>query len=59
MEEIKLREFYAAVAAKADTDSLKISAAEVSRVLRVAGDYLRELNAAQLVDLLDDWFEKD
>ncbi|NRA69061.1 MAG: hypothetical protein HRU19_31610 [Pseudobacteriovorax sp.] len=59
MEEIKLRDFYAAVAAKADTDTQKINAADVSRVLRVAGDYLRELNAAQLVDLLDDWFEKD
>ena len=59
MEEIKLKDFYAAVAAKADTDKQKITASEVSRVLRVAGDYLRELNAAQLVDLLDDWFEKD
>ena len=59
MKEISVKEFYNAIAARADTDSQQISAAEVSRVLRVTGDYLRELSAAQLVDLLDDWFEND
>ena len=56
---MKLKEFYDEVARKADTDTLKISAAEVSRVLRVAGDILREMKGWELADLLDDWFEKD
>ena len=59
MEEIGLKDFYDEIARRADTDTQKINAADVSRVLRVAGDFLKTLSAAQLVDLLDDWFEKD
>ena len=59
MEEISVKEFYDEVSRRADTDTQKINVADVSRVLRVAGDYLKTLSAAQLVDLLDDWFEND
>ena len=56
---MKLKEFYDEVARNADTDSQKISAAEVSRVLRVAGDVLRDMKAWEFVDLMDDWLERD
>ena len=56
---MKLKEFYNEVAKKADTETQKINAADVSRVLRVAGDILAEMKGRELVDLLDDWFERD
>lgn len=59
MREVSVKEFYDEVARHADTETQKINAADVSRVLRVAGDLLKTLTAAQLVDLLDDWFEND
>ena len=56
---MKLKEFYDEVARNADTDTQQINAADVSRVLRVAGDVPREMKGWELVDLLDDWFERD
>lgn len=47
-----LKEFYAEVAAKADTEKTKISAAETSRVLSEAFLILQKQDPADALDLI-------
>lgn len=47
-----LKEFYNAVAAEADTDSTKIGAAEVSRVLSVAFSIMVKHDAATVAAVI-------
>ena len=47
-----IKDFYTAVAAEADTDTLKIGAAEVSRVLSVAFGILVKHDAVTVAGLI-------
>lgn len=49
---MNLKDFYTAVAAEADTDTLKIGAADVSRVLSVAFSILVKHDAATAAALI-------
>ena len=55
---MKKSDFFTKVARKADTKTQAISASEVSRVLRVAGDVLGSMSAAELLDTLQKWVKK-
>lgn len=49
---VTLKEFYAEVAGKADTEGTKINAAETSRVLSEAFLILQQMDPAQALDLI-------
>jgi len=49
---MKVTDFYNAVARKADTDTTKINAAEVRRVLATAFEELSSLPAAEAMDVV-------
>ena len=49
---MNLKDFYNAVAAEADTDTLKIGAADTKRVLAVAFSVLHTLPTADVFDLI-------
>lgn len=55
---MELNEFYTEVAKIADTETQKIDASEVSRVLRCAGDELAKLSYPEFNELVEKWLEK-
>ncbi len=54
-EKITKKKFFAMVAARADTEKQQISASEVSRVLKVAGEVLSELSPVDMIQLVGKW----